>query len=454
MFTASIPTYELGSFSKGSYVEIKGTYFYPDTLNTLFRNSGAKDNEEFFVDVTLVPEPDNPHSTRGHAISVRWNDLVIGHIASDMTEKFQQVRRVAASGYDARVSARIWTNTNYKNERDFWVSVKLPEPDFLVPLNDPPHDGFTFLPYGTAIQVTKESDHMDVLSEFVPPSGQGQILVSLHIINAGVRKEWDGIEVRLDNQRIGELTKASSEKFAPVVRHFDDLGLSTLCRALIKGSSLAAEVTLYGARAHELSEEDLEPKSSSPLPRLVEYQSNPFNYQVPNRWPGEQNQRAPKSQKSSSSPFAAYRGPSQPSKSLTPFVAQTPAPQPSDRFIDWDSLLQPDGTPRATPFQRGVTRGLIGKHFSNQKSPRIDFATVGQCDAILRAFGEPTDKLYKDGRTSWPLWWALMAIVTLLVMLLNFIPGIGPIFPLIGLIVLGHHFWTRRKLNPPFGRSK
>lgn len=140
----------------------------------------------------------------------------------------------------------------------------------------------------------------------------------------------------------------------------------------------------------------------------------------------------------------------------TPNLAQStpPLPQPVGQHIDWITLLRPDGTPRATPFQRGFTRGSIGKHFENNRAPRIDYATVGQCRAILRAFGEPDEKLSKEGRGSWAMWWSLMVILFILVSILSFIPGIGGAFPLAGLIVLGHHFWTRRKLQPPFTKQQ
>lgn len=131
--------------------------------------------------------------------------------------------------------------------------------------------------------MTKEADHLDVLLDHVPPSGTGQLLVTLHEVTAGTRTTWQGVEVRLDGERIGELTKATSAKFLAAVQHYDAIGLTTVARATIKGSSLSAEVTLQAAKAHELTDADLEPEIS-PLPRLVPFQQDAIAYPVPDAY--------------------------------------------------------------------------------------------------------------------------------------------------------------------------
>lgn len=204
--------------------EVVGMYYNKRHLAELHRAESFDSDGVAHCRVTLVPEPDNPHDKNGH--------------------------------------------------------VSLPDPDLCVPLNDPPSEGWALLPWGSAIQVTKESDHLDVLLDFVPPTGNGQILVTLHLFGAGARTKYDGVEVRLGGERIGELTKASSQKFGAAVRHFDGLGLTTVARAHIKGSSLSAEVTLKAAKAHELTESDLDPEIS-PLPRLVPYSADADDYDVP-----------------------------------------------------------------------------------------------------------------------------------------------------------------------------
>lgn len=281
---SQILVYPLSSLKSVLPLEMKGAYYHRHVLETMFRIENARDNEEFYVDVTLVPEPDNPHSRSGDAVSVRWHDHVIGYLPSGEGTTYAQLRRVAASGYDATTKARVWTNTNWEGKRDFWVRVSLPVPELLLPLNNPPADGYVLLPEGSAIQVTKEADHIDHLADFVPPSGYGQVLVTLHLFEAGKTKHWEGVEVRLEGERVGELSRVSSEKFAPTVRHFEENGLTVVARATIKGSSIAAELVLFAAKAHELDEELLETDETNSLPRLVDFEADPRAYKIVNRY--------------------------------------------------------------------------------------------------------------------------------------------------------------------------
>lgn len=297
---SAVPHYPIASLGNMYPLELKGTYHHRDVLQAAFTLEDASDNEEFFIDVTLVPEPDNPHSSSGSAISVRWRDRVIGYVPSGESQEYAQLRRVAASGYDAATTARIWSNVGWKGDREFWVRVAVPPTDLLLPLNNPPADGYVLLPVGTKVQVTKESDHIDYLTDFVPPSGKGQILVSLHRFDAGKTKKWEGVEVRLDGERVGELSKVSSEKFVPTIRHFDDLGLTTLARAKIEGSSIAAEVVLLAARAHELDEDLLATVETRSLPRLIEYEADPNEYEeVPRYQARDSEELRPKSRRES-----------------------------------------------------------------------------------------------------------------------------------------------------------
>lgn len=126
---------------------------------------------------------------------------------------------------------------------------------------------------------------------------------------------------------------------------------------------------------------------------------------------------------------------------------------PVDRQVDWQELLRPDDTPRATPSQRGFTRSEVSKHFPNNRAPRSDYASVGQCQRILEHFGKNSAELTEKGRSSWGLWWLIVGILTVLTVLFAAIPGIGGVFPLVGIIVIVHHFWTRRKLEPPFSQK-
>lgn len=271
-------TYDVSDRGTWCNQEVAGENAYAATFRKLTKTEAKVSRNEWNCDVTLVPEPDNPYSKRRTAISVRWRDQVVGYLPETDCHRYQQLRRITASGLQAQTHARVWKG-DYR-ENFYSITISLPEPDLVVPLNDPPSSGFALLPQGGSVQVTKESDHLDVLAEFVPPSGLGLLLVTLHEIEQGIRTRWLGLEVRLDGERIGELTKASSGKLLGAVQSYREQGLETVCRAKIQGSSVAAEVTLFTKWAHELTEAELSPVIS-PLPRLVDYEPDPSNYEVP-----------------------------------------------------------------------------------------------------------------------------------------------------------------------------
>lgn len=135
---------------------------------------------------------------------------------------------------------------------------------------------------------------------------------------------------------------------------------------------------------------------------------------------------------------------------------QVPAAQrdsvPAATMLDWSALLVPDETPRANFFQRGYTRGTAGKAMGDVKAPRIDYATVGQCKAIVSACGGDIAEVDNRGSALLKtLWWVL-------VFLLGIVALVGLVTPPAGWVVTAlvawpfvHHYTTRRKLDPPFG---
>ncbi|MBV7294952.1 hypothetical protein KRX51_03340 [Corynebacterium sp. TAE3-ERU12] len=252
-------------------------------LHRLFTTGEEDRYRARIAPVSLVPEPDNPMDRRGHAISVRWEGTHIGYLESARADEYwPEIARVAASGVSAMAWIQLFKD-DLGDETRFYAKLKIREPGQCVPLNDPPAEPFTLLPDGRVIQVTKEAEHFDVLADYVPPGGTGQLLVSLHSIQTGIRTTKTVVEVRLDEQRIGELSKGTSDKLLAAVQHFEQMDLVPVSRAVIQGSALAAEVTLQCARSEELTDDDLEPEIS-PAPTLVAFEDDPANYDVPDAW--------------------------------------------------------------------------------------------------------------------------------------------------------------------------
>lgn len=420
------PFYDIsGPCKRSDFTEVKGTYYYSPTLRTMFVQEGAQERKEFFSLVTLVPEPDNPYSSSGHAISVRWNAQVISHIPSGISTEYRQIGRIAASGFTALTVARVWATTRSDGQRGYWVSVALPEPSLLYPINAAPSQAWTLLPGGSVSQVTKESDHRDVLSAYCPKTQENHILVTLHLMPPTEKRPWEGVEVRLDGNRIGELTQLTSGKYVSTVRHYSIQGVLSVSRATI---DRAGEVKLFAATADLLRPEDLTLRPD--LPELIPYEVDPSNYDVP---PAYQENSSDKNKK-----------------------ATVQLPSNSGALLDstpWAQLLEPDTSPRATPFQRGYTRSAISRSFPNTRVPRLDYASVGQCEKILHYFNQPVEKLHQGGRDSLRLWWLSIVFFLLTGLALSTVI-LGQIILLLIAGVSIHHFWTRTKLQPPFHQQK
>lgn len=470
-------------------LSIKGEYYHRNEIRKAAFNSNSDSTHEYRFKVTLVCEPDNPYSTSGKAISVRNGSDILGYISSEEAEKYYpEIARVCASGAVAETVARLYVVGDlFSPDPGMHIHIALLEPGLNVPLNNPPTDGWALIPYGGAIQVTKEADHFDVLQDYVPASGKGMLLVTLHKANLGVKKTRVGVEVRLDGQRIGELTKASGEKILPAIEHLDAQGLDTVCYAKIQGSSVAAEVTLHLLRANEMDEDSLHP-DAAPLPKLVEFELDPELYRVPNAYKGKPSPQPQEEDEDeyyghddtldddwseddddewSEDDHGDYSFDSddyEREESLHEAVVTKPAVPVAAAAsaaavttlgeVPWEVLLAPDNTPRATPLQRMYVRTTIGKKLPNKQAPRIDYATVGQCSALLEYFGEPVAPLTEAGRGSKATWWVLMILVFVFVLVMSTVPVIGQLIVITWIVFILHHFITRLMLKPPFGKQR
>lgn len=467
-------TYSLSKFNGFPQGLVVGTSFYEKNHRALIKNLRLNLDEyrpEEIV-VELVPEPDNPFSPSRQAISIRWNNKVLGHISEAVVGDYQQIKRLVASGYTAVCNAMYtaherenWDDYDYTSDEPFTpekelvtrIELRIDEYNYLVPLNDPPVEGWTLLPVGSSLQVTKENEHYDHLLEYVPESGEGLLLATLHIVEGGMRTKFEQVEVRLDGEPIGVLTKQSSGRFVDAIKHFDALGLTTTVYAKIRGSSLAAEVTIHALRSNELTNDDLDPEIS-PMRRLVPFEADPSNYDVPDAWVGKRrnhkNPKRPASPRRDVNPNPWDVLQKQPVETPSPFVAPampTIADTVPATTVDWAELLSPDGTKRATPFQRGYVRGNIGKFFPSGNAPRMDYMTIGQAHRILDHFGIAKGGLEKSGRGSMGLWWTLIGLVNFAFFLFSF-SGFGIALFAVEAVYLAWYFYTRSKLTPPFNR--
>ncbi len=379
-------------------LDVVGEYYHNTEIRRAALAVEQQSDGSYHFPVTLVAEPDNPHNTNGHAISVRNGKDVLGYIASEMSsDYFPEVARVCASGYLPKVNARLWCSGDLLGrDSNLYLYLSILDPGRNVPLNNPPSEGWALIPYGNSFQVTKESDHFDVLQDYIPPSGTGALLVTLHKEMLGAKTKRIGLEVRLDGERVGELTKAASEKLMPMVDHYDALGLTSVARAIIQGSGLAAELTVHVKRAHELEDEDLEPEVS-PLGRLVDFEADPNNYAVPNAWQGDSsNKKSKAAPRSAADPIPSFVKP-EPQPIATSESSTSTEPSANEfvlNFTDspnnvFDILVTPEEFEADTEIKYCQVAYLTGNEFG--------VTVLSKSGKVLGRLNEPTSRIVGPG---------------------------------------------------------
>ncbi|QZA18900.1 DUF2510 domain-containing protein [Mycobacterium malmoense] len=274
----TVMRYTLWCTSSSSWCEydVVGESHYGATIRNLLPHDWDGGGTEIQRDFELIPEPDNRYDP--WAISVRADNKTVGYIQRvDAPQWANVVRRVCASGHIPVVPGRIyaferpdWENWDATGDppKDFGATVqlKLGDPATALPLNNPPEVPHTLLPRSTIVQVTKENEHANSLLKFVPPSGYGLLIATLHEHLAASGRSV--IEVRIDDECIGQLTPQTSQRFLPLVQHLSRRNLLPACWADITGSAVAAEVRISAIKANEATPSVLDGDAIE-VPRLI-----------------------------------------------------------------------------------------------------------------------------------------------------------------------------------------
>lgn len=100
---------------------------------------------------------------------------------------------------------------------------------------------------------------MDALARFLSAAGECWVHVTLHeLVEQLARSTCTVVEVRVDESAAGRLTPKMSAELLPAIRHLAERGVQAAARAILKGNSVKADVTLHVARANELPQEWLD----------------------------------------------------------------------------------------------------------------------------------------------------------------------------------------------------
>ncbi|MFN8191854.1 MAG: DUF2510 domain-containing protein [Nocardioidaceae bacterium] len=252
---------------------IVGESFHQADFKRLAAEHGHKTIPDYGIELTetraaLVPEPDNPYDPNAVAV---WIDAryPVGHLPRNLAAEYSsRLERLDAGTY-LQVPARVWIGPKAEWDQRSGeevrqvvgsVTVRLPDPDGIVSFNDLPEEPHTVLPWGRAVQITGEELHMDVLRTFALGSSPRHVAVTLHVIEEP-RRTGDParvIEVRLDGQRVGVMSKAISDQIHDLVTYVAGNGKTPVARAIIKGSDLRADVTVNVARTSDVPQKWLD----------------------------------------------------------------------------------------------------------------------------------------------------------------------------------------------------
>lgn len=263
-------------------------------IRSLFPEDWTGEPKKLTPEVSLIPEPDG---SRGPwAISVRAQGGTLGYIGEDEAPLWAGVlRRVLASGFVPSTRSRIWgsEDSGWDGPQSsvvgspfsvrvvgppFSVQIALGKPNEALPLNDPPAVPYTMLPRSSTVHVTKENEHFDTLRAYVPKCGYGPLFVTLHeCVPDGRAKPH--VEVRINDERIGQLTPQMSQRFLPMIRYLHERGLLTACWGDITGSPVAAEVRIDAIKANEATPEVLDGPPNT-IPLLIPEELNPTDYDL------------------------------------------------------------------------------------------------------------------------------------------------------------------------------
>ncbi len=257
---AELPAYELSGDSGYPNVDVEGEFARIPAIHAAIGAKPKLDQEIERTDLLaqLRPEPENPYDANAVAVIIKGNH--VGYLPRETAAEYQPVlARIVEAGYAPTIQARIWAvaRRTYDDSRSLKyhanVRVSMGPAHLVAPLNDPTPAPYSLIPWGSALQVAGEEHHQDVLAEYESAEGDGIIFGSMHVVEGGSRNAPKNvIEVRVDGNRIGKLTPASSQHFIPTVKHLEVQGLTAAVWLRVKGNLIAKQVTVQATKAHEL----------------------------------------------------------------------------------------------------------------------------------------------------------------------------------------------------------
>jgi collagen type III alpha len=241
-------------------LEVAGEYYRIDSISGIFtsHDTTAPNGAELHHQAALVPDGSNPYDD--HAVAVFVAGVHVGHLERAQAQRyFAPIQTLSNRGHQLVVSSRQWARNRGRGEpMAARVTVSLPEPEGITPANQLPPDAFVW-PLGSAVQVTGEAQYMNAIRPFLRPDGAPvSLAVTLHATTKQrARSVLEVLEARVDGQLVGTLSPQQCRTYVDMVRHITDHGRTPTARAVLKGNSIKAEITLHIAKPHDIAEAQL-----------------------------------------------------------------------------------------------------------------------------------------------------------------------------------------------------
>lgn len=249
--------------------EVAGEQFFVKGWRPLLPQTLPSEGMELFDKAVLVREPRNRHDRNAVRVDIR--DQQVGHLPAEDAERYRSILdHLAASGIAARAHARVWAAPRIEYEFDrrghmrevdtgkvnCRISLILPQPHLLVPLNSAPAEPHAMLPMGRSVMVKTDGVPISVFEPVLSDAGEGWVHATLHEIHEQLaRSVRELIEVRINGRRAGQMTPAMSAKFLPIIRTLAEQGRLCATPAVVRGNRLQVEVRVHGAQTSELPQE-------------------------------------------------------------------------------------------------------------------------------------------------------------------------------------------------------
>ncbi|WP_326836781.1 HIRAN domain-containing protein [Amycolatopsis rhabdoformis] len=202
----------------------------------------------------LVPEPENKWDRQAVRVDVldSGRPLKVGYLPRDLAAEYQPtLLAVGQQGLVGTCPARIAGG----GEKFYGIYLYLARPRALrvaLGMDEP------FIARRAGVEVllrndwsctvTQEQAHQNVLTRYAPARGQEirEVVASLGFcrITSGKYRGEEALEVRLGGERVGQVTRAMTERYGDQVHTLIAQGLTVTCEAFTKRTDKGIEIEL------------------------------------------------------------------------------------------------------------------------------------------------------------------------------------------------------------------